>query len=164
MKHAPAVLVLVVFLAGCTEPEQAGERPPAEALQSFDANQPTPFPDAPSPQVREAIRRDALEVRTDRALFQASPMEEATASGSRPSDTGLWAAHRAFPLHSRIRLTHEETGDQVEVRVAGLPAAAPGSSAELVHVIEISPEAGDALGIPVGETAPVWVEIVEWGP
>lgn len=166
MKQLIAALAALTLAAACTEPEHARDRDPAEALQA-DATQPPFLPDAPSYQVREAIRSAALEVRPDRALFQAAPMEEAEAAAEEERRAGeLIAAHRAFPFNVLLRLTREETGAQVEVRVVdgGPFAAAQVPTLEPNPVITVSPEAASRLGARPGQRVPVWVEVVQWAP
>lgn len=159
-------VALLGVVAGCNEPEQARDRVPAEALQSFDANQPPAFPDAPSYQVREAIRSAALEVRTERALFQATPMDDEEADRHLEArETDMVAIHPAFPFHTVIRLAHDETDAEVEVRVMdGGVHEDPSLRLEPSPIIALSPAAAAALGVEPGDRAPVWVEVVEWAP
>lgn len=167
MRHAAAALALMTLLTACNEPEQARDRVPGEALQSFDANRPPAFEDAPSYQVREAIRSAALEVRTDSALYQAAVMDqEDMARHAAQRETDMLALHHAFPFNTWIRLSHQETGEQVEVRIvsAGLFEGPPELATEMNSVIEVSPEAARRLGLEPGERVPVWVEVIEWAP
>jgi len=166
MKQIIAALAVVAVATACTEPEHARDRDPAQALQA-DPTQAPFLPDAPSYQVREAIRSAALEVHPDRALFQAAPMDRAQAAAEEERRAGeLIAAHRAFPFNALLRLTHHETGATVDVRVVdgGPFADARVPTLDPDPVIAVSPAAASRLGAQPGQPAPVWVEVVEWAP
>jgi hypothetical protein len=165
MKPITLLIVSLLLVPACTEPDHARSREPAEALQADPAQ---PFlPDAPSHQVREAIRSAALEVRPDRVLYLAvvmDPEQAAEEEATRPGE--LVAAHRAFPFHSQLRLTERETGARIDVRVidGGPFADAQVPTFEPDPRIAVSPDAARQLGVGPGEEAIVWVEILEWAP
>lgn len=166
MNRIITVLAVLSLAAACTEPDHARSREPAQALQADPAQ---PFlPDAPSHQVREAIRSAALEVRPDRVLYLATAMDGDEAAGEEAVRAGEHvAAHRAFPFHARLRLVHRETDAEVEVVVVdgGPFADAEAPTSEPDPRIAISPDAARQLGLEPGQEAPVWVEILAWsGP
>jgi rare lipoprotein A (peptidoglycan hydrolase) len=166
MKHVMPLLVGLLLVAGCTEPDHARGRDPAQALQADPTHDPF-LVDAPSYQVREAIRSAALEVRGDRVLYQAvwlDPERAAEEERARPDE--LVAAHRAFPFHARLRLTHRDTGARVEVLVVD---ASPFIEAQVPTMdpdprIAVAPDAARQLGVAPGEEALVWVEVLAWAP
>ncbi len=163
MKNTLLILGVLVLIAGCTEPEHARSREPAQALQS-DPGQPF-LPFAPSHQVREAIRSAAIEVRPDRVLYLAVMMDAEQAAEEEEVRRGEWvAAHRAFPFHVRLRLTHRETGASAEVVVVdgGPFADAQVPTFEPDPRIAISPDAARELGVAADDEVPVWIEILEW--
>jgi hypothetical protein len=165
MKTTLALLAALFVLTGCTEPDHAQSREPAQALQSFTPAQEGFLPDAPSYEVQEAIRSAAIEVRPDRALFLAGAMDAARAEEEEALRPGeMVAAHRAFPFNSRLRLTHRDTGNRVYVRIidGGPFADAQVPTFEPDPAIPISPDAARLLGIRPGDRAHVWVEVVEW--
>jgi hypothetical protein len=165
MKTTLAVIAASMVLVGCTEPDHAQSREPAQALQSFTPAQEGFLPGAPSYEVQEAIRSAAIEVRPDRALFLAGAMDAAQAEAEEALRPGeLIAAHRAFPFNVLLRLTHRETGNRVQVRVidGGPFADAQAPTFEPDPAIPISPDAARLLGIRPGDRAHVWVEVLEW--
>jgi hypothetical protein len=164
MKNAITVLVALMLVAGCTEPDQARGREPAEALQADPTQEPF-MPDAPSHQVREAIRSAALEVRGDRALYQAAVMPPEQAEEEQRARA--WqhvAANRAFPFNIRLRLTHRDTGAEVEAVTVDRGPFEEGRapSIEPDPVILVSPDAARELGLEPGQEGLVWVEVVAW--
>lgn len=156
----------LVLTTGCTEPDHAQSRAPAQALQSFTPAQQGFLAGAPSYQVREAIRSAALGVRIDSALFLATAMDpgQAEAAARRPGER--IAAHHAFPFNTLLRLTHRGTGARVEVRIVDEGPFIEGraSTLEPDAAIPVSPVAALHLGLEPGERAPVWVEVMEWTP
>jgi hypothetical protein len=164
MKNTIAVLVALMVVAGCTEPDHAQSREPAQALQADPTH--TPFmPDAPSHQVREAIRSAALEVRGDRVLYQAAVMPAEQAEEEQRARA--WqhvAAHPAFPFHARLRLTHRDSGAEVEVVTVDTGPFIEGRAPTIDPdpVILVSPDAARELGIEAGQEGLVWVEVVAW--
>jgi rare lipoprotein A (peptidoglycan hydrolase) len=165
MKQTIVGLALLALVAGCTEPEPARDRDPAEALQA-DRTQPGFLVDAPSYQVREAIRSSALEVRQDRALFLAAAMDAERAAQEEALRPGEQVAeHPAFPFNALVRLTHRDTGASVQVRIVDEgPFDETLAPLEPDPVIAISPAAARQLGAGPGDRAHVWVEVVEWLP
>jgi hypothetical protein len=163
MKHGTALLIVLILAAGCTEPEHARGREPAEALQ-VDPAQRSFLEDAPSYRVAEAIRSSALEVRPERALFLAAVMdpERAEAEEETRRDVPV-ASHHAFPFNVLVRLTHGDTGARTHVRMLDPgPFIVTPEPLEPDPVIAVSPTAARELGVGVGKRAHVWVEIVEW--
>jgi hypothetical protein len=164
MKRITLLIVSLGLIAGCTEPDHARSREPAEALQADPTQQPF-LPHAPSHQVREAIRSAAIEVRPDQVLYQAAHMDGARAADEEATRPGeLVAAHRAFPFHALLRLTHRDTGARADVRVVD---GGPFADAQVPTLdpdprIAVSPDAARQLGVQPGEEALVWVEILEW--
>jgi hypothetical protein len=164
MKHPIMVVIGLALVTGCTEPEHARDRDPAQALQADRTGAPF-LPDAPSYQVREAIRSAALEVHPDRALYLATDLEEEQAAEEERARHGeLVAVHHAFPFNVLLRLTNEDTGAQVEVRVidSGPFVESRAATLDPDPVIAVSPAAARELGAGPGERVPVWVEVLEW--
>lgn len=155
---------LSVAVAGCTSPEPGDQNPPASELQSFDqASAGEQFlPNAPAPVVRHAVRDAALEVEEGEATFYADEFEgRRTASGLPFRQAEMVAAHRAFPFGTRLRVTNERNGNQVEVRVVD---RGPFGNARFRPVIDLSKSAAEKLGFLASGRTQVKVEVLDWGP
>ena len=169
MRHTTltiATLAAAGLAAGCTPAESAQERVPAEEAQAFNANQPdraSIFPNAPSPEVRQAVRGAALEVEQGEATFYADKFEgRRTASGSTFRQSEMVAAHRAFPFGTRLRVTNTRNDEQVEVRV--VDRGPFGSGGRPAAVLDLSRAAAEQLDFVDQGRAQVQVEVLEWGP
>ena len=80
-----------------------------------------------------------------------------TASGERFSPQALTAAHRSLPLGTRARVTHLETGQQVEVTINDRgPFADPER-----RVIDLSRAAAQRIGLGRQGVGPVRVTILD---
>ena len=158
-------MALLVTAAGCEAPESAENRPPAQELQAFNANeaeQASFLPNAPSPRVRQAAREAALEVEQGEATFYADKFEgRRTASGRTFSQSEMVAAHRAFPFGTRLRVTNTRNGNEVEVRVVDRGPFAGGG--EMPAVVDLSRAAAEQLDFTSEGRARVTVEVLEWG-
>ena len=80
-----------------------------------------------------------------------------TASGERFSPQALTAAHRALPLGTRARVTHLETGQQVEVTINDRgPFADPER-----RVIDLARAAAQLIGLGRQGVGPVRVTVLD---
>jgi rare lipoprotein A (peptidoglycan hydrolase) len=80
-----------------------------------------------------------------------------TASGERFSPQALTAAHRSWPLGTRARVTHLETGQQVEVTINDRgPFADPER-----RVIDLSRAAAQQIGMVQQGVGPVRVTVID---
>lgn len=166
MRHALPIVVLALAVPACNAPEPAEERPPAEELQAFNANEPeraSVFPNAPSALVRNAVKEAALEVEEGEATFYADTFEgRRTASGRAFRQAEMVAAHRAFPFGTRLRVTNIRNDREVEVRV--VDRGPFGSGGDLPAVLDLSRAAAERLDFIGAGRAQVKVEVLEWGP
>lgn len=162
--HRFAALVIALSLAvACTPSEEAGrEQPPARELQAFSPDENTPDLDAPTPEVRRAVRSAALEVEEGAATFYADELEgRPTASGRTFRQADMVAAHRAYPFGTRLRVTNLSNDRSVEVEVVDRgPFGHEGSAPA---VLDLSRAAAERLGFVDAGRAKVRVEVLEWG-
>lgn len=154
------------FAAACTPADTEEGQPPAEELQGFGpggAQEASFLPNAPAPEVRQAVREAALEVEEGEATFYADTFEgRRTASGSTFRQNDMVAAHRAFPFGTRLRVTNTRNDRVVEVRV--VDRGPFGGSGDLKPVLDLSRRAAEQLDF-IGEgRARVRVEVIDWGP
>lgn len=78
-----------------------------------------------------------------------------TASGATFDDRQLTAAHRALPLGSRVRVTHLDNGNSVEVEINDRGPYVDG------RIIDLSKEAAKALDMIEEGIAKVRVEVLD---
>jgi len=81
-----------------------------------------------------------------------------TASGERFDDSKLTAAHRHLPFGTIVRVTNEENGKSVDVRINDRGPWAGDS-----RIIDLSSAAADELDMKRAGIVPVDVEILEVG-
>jgi peptidoglycan lytic transglycosylase len=126
---------------------------------------------APAAQVaaRRSVKAEAAtgtsgvsrETRTGRASFIASSLNGRTTASGEPYDgTELVAAHPSYPLGTILRVTNQENGRVVEVKVVdrtGSPAA------RRYRMIDLSHAAAERLDFVTRGTAPVTTEVLQWG-
>ena len=88
------------------------------------------------------------------------PEEEGrrTASGERFDRHAYTAASRHLPLNSIVRVTNENNGRVVQVRINDRGPFAHG------RILDLSEAAADTLGMKSSGTAPVKIQIVEPAP
>lgn len=121
------------------------------------------FPDAPSDRVREAVRGAALDVEEGEASFYADTFEgRRTASGRTFRQQELVAAHRAFPFGTRLRVTNQRNGNDVEVTV--VDRGPFGTDGNLAPAIDLSRAAAQQLDFLGSGRTQVRIEVLEWGP
>jgi rare lipoprotein A len=101
------------------------------------------------------------ETRTGRASFIANSLNgRKTASGEPYDSTALVAAHPSYPLGTILRVTNQENGRVVEVKVVdrtGPPAARRN------RMIDLSHAAAERLDFVTRGTARVTTEVLQWG-
>ena len=73
---------------------------------------------------------------------------------SKPSMSGLTAAHRSFPVNATVRVTNLENGRSVEVKINDRGPLEAG------RVIDLSRKAAEALGIDTKANAHVAVRVL----
>ncbi len=81
-----------------------------------------------------------------------------TASGERFDDHKLTAAHRHLPFGTIVRVTNEQNGKSVDVRINDRGPWAGGS-----RIIDVSSAAADELGMKRAGIIPVDIEILKIG-
>ena len=85
-----------------------------------------------------------------------------TASGEPMDQEAMVAAHRRYPFGTILRVTNLDNDREVRVRVIDRgPFGAPRAGVE--RVIDLSRRAADRLGFVDAGSAPVRVEVVEYG-
>ncbi len=77
-----------------------------------------------------------------------------TSSGERFDKNAMTAAHRTLPLHSRVKVTHVESGRSVIVRINDRGPFKPG------RVVDLSDRAAEMLGFKAHGLAQVRMELV----
>lgn len=81
-----------------------------------------------------------------------------TASGERFDDSQLTAAHRHFPFGTIVRVTNEQNGKSVDVRINDRGPWTGGG-----RIIDVSSAAADELGMKRAGIVPVDLEILDVG-
>lgn len=161
---ALAAVATSVFLLGCSAPEDVQNEPPAQELQSFEAEEGTQYAlGAPAPEIGQSIRQAAIEVEEGAATFYADKFEgRRTASGRAFKQSEMVAAHKSFPFGTKLRVTNTRNENTIEVEVVDRgPFTSPGKA---TPVIDLSRTAAEKLNF-IGEgRAQVKVEVLEWGP
>jgi len=155
--------LIVIGAAACGDGEPVEETAAEPAAEVATAAQETPilFPDAPSPEVRRAVREAALDVEEGQATFYADKFEgRRTASGRTFRQGEMVAAHRAFPFGTRLRVTNTRNGNEVEVTVVDRGPFGQGSMRPVIDLSRTAAEQLDFIG--AGRT-PVRIEVLEWG-
>jgi len=160
-RTALTALTIAAIASACGPAEE--DTTPAAELDPVHAEPADiPFPNAPSPDVRQAAAEAALEVQQGEATFYADMFEgRRTASGRTFRQAEMVAAHRAFPFGTRLQVTNLRNDRQVEVRV--VDRGPFGSSGRLPPVIDLSRTAAERLGFIDAGRTPVRVEVLEWG-
>jgi rare lipoprotein A len=77
-----------------------------------------------------------------------------TASGETFNQNALTAAHRTLPFGTQVRVTYEETGESVVVRINDRGPYAHG------RVIDLSREAAEEIGLLADGVGDVTLEVV----
>ncbi len=77
-----------------------------------------------------------------------------TSSGERFDKSAMTAAHRTLPMHTRVKVTHVESGRSVIVRINDRGPFKPG------RVVDLSDRAAEILGFKALGLAHVKLEVV----
>ncbi len=80
-----------------------------------------------------------------------------TASGQRYDKNKLTAAHRTYPFGTQLKVTNQENGKSIEVKVNDRGPTTPG------RIIDLSRRAAKELGYLKKGLADVTLEVVEMG-
>jgi rare lipoprotein A len=91
------------------------------------------------------------------ASWYGSENGSRTASGERFNPRELTAAHRRFPFGTMVRVTNEENGRSVEVRINDRGPWTGG------RIIDLSSAAADEIDMKRAGVVPVTLEIIEVG-
>jgi rare lipoprotein A len=83
---------------------------------------------------------------------------DSTADGERFNRHALTAAHRHLPFNTVVRVTNQQNGKSVEVRINDRGPYRGG------RVIDVSEAAADILDMKRAGTVPVLIEILQLGP
>ena len=103
------------------------------------------------------------DIEEGQATFYADVLEgRRTASGETFRQGAMVAAHRAFPFHTRLRVTNTDNGRSVEVRV--IDRGSFGDGRGVRPILDLSRTAAERLGFLDAGRANVRVEVLEWGP
>lgn len=139
-------LALAALVGGCGESDEPAERVARTAAEASSAAGESP-----------------LETETGEATYYADVLErQRTASGEPLDQEALVAAHRRFPFGTVLRVTNVENQQSVRVRVIDRgPFGAPRDGVE--RVIDLSRRAARQLGFLEEGSAPVRVEVLEYG-
>ena len=109
---------------------------------------------------RAYYQRRALSVQHGQASFYADSFAgRRTANGERYEPDAYTAAHRTLPFGSVLRVTREQTGDWVLVRVNDRGPYGPRT-----RVIDLSKQAARRLSMLHDGVVAVRLEILEMGP
>lgn len=79
--------------------------------------------------------------------------DQMTSSGERFDKNALTAAHRTLPMHTKVKVTHVESGRSVVVRINDRGPFKPG------RVIDLSDRAAEILGFKAKGLAHVRLEV-----
>ena len=125
-----AAMLAIAALAACGGPPRRGEEQPA-------TTQPA---------------RDPAVVEVQHGLATWYGRGTGTASGERFNKHALTAAHRTFPMHTRVRVTNQRNGRSVIVRINDRGPFARG------RIIDVSEAAAVQLDMKRAGVVPVKVE------
>lgn len=79
--------------------------------------------------------------------------DQMTSSGERFDKNALTAAHRSLPMHTRVKVTHLQSGRSVVVRINDRGPFKPG------RIIDLSDRAAEILGFKAKGLAQVRLEV-----
>jgi rare lipoprotein A len=163
--------------SGVTRPPQVaknrGKRPGSTGTgrvrperDSSDAAQSGPAREARldhQPSLEELVRRysgaRALSVQRGSASYYSDKFAgRSTASGAPYEPRGYTAAHRSLPFGSVLRITRQDGGQTVYVRVTDRGPYARG------RVVDLSRAAAEQLGMLRAGVVTIKLEVVEYGP
>jgi rare lipoprotein A len=119
----------------------------------------SPKPGAGGPEKQAAASRRDKETRTGLASFIAARFQgRKTASGELYDGAQLVAAHPSYPMGTVVRVTNQENGRVVQVKVTDRSAAGRDRP-----IIDLSRAAAERLEFVRQGTVKVTTEVVEWG-
>ena len=98
------------------------------------------------------LRQSTPHAMTGLASYYWQP--QMTSSGERFDKTAMTAAHRTLPMHTRVKVTHVESGRSVVVRINDRGPFKPG------RVVDLSDRAAEILGFKARGLAHVKLEVV----
>ena len=98
------------------------------------------------------LRQSTHHAMTGIASYYWQP--QMTSSGERFDKSALTAAHRTLPMHTRVKVTHVESGRSVVVRINDRGPFKPG------RVVDLSDRAAEILGFKALGLAHVKLEVV----
>ena len=159
----PYVLfTLIATLSACSS-----QSPPSvQASASREAQPPAarqprvsnPAPSAGTPEQQKAASRRAKETRIGLASFIAARLQgRKTASGEPYDGAKLVAAHPSYPMGTLVRVTNQDNGRVVQVKVIDRSAGRDRL------IIDVSRTAAERLDFVRQGTAKVTTEVIEWG-
>ena len=132
-----------------------GAQPPAAAQPHVSNLEPS----AGRPEKRTAASRRDTETRTGRASFIAARLQgRKTASGELYDGATLVAAHPSYPMGTVVRVTNQDNGRVVQVKVIDRSAAGRDRP-----IIDVSRMAAERLDFVRQGTVTVRTEVIEWG-
>lgn len=152
-ESAPDVAVQAAEAAPVGAVPAAETAPLVEAVPSEAAGAAPVVSGAPA---EAPVREPALETLTGSASYYADMFEgRTTASGVPFRQANMWAAHRTLPFGTRLRVTNEANGREIEVEVVDRGPYAHG------RVLDLSRAAAERLDfIRAGHTR-VKIEVLE---
>jgi rare lipoprotein A len=132
------------------------------AAQSAAAQSTSAANAGPAPRATvEKSERVPRGTQTGRASFIADSLDgRKTASGEAYDKNSLVAAHPSYPLGTMVRVTNQENGRAVEVKIVDRPAP---PAARRNHIIDLSRAAAERLDFVQRGTAKVTTEVLQWG-
>ena len=105
--------------------------------------------------------RQAQKTQTGLASFYSRRFDgKKTAGGERFSNDELVAAHRTYPLGTRVRVTNLKNGESVDVRIVDRGASAANRREGVI--IDVSQAAAAQLKMKKHGRVKVRVEVLEW--
>ena len=140
-------LLVVLLVLGCSGPKA----PPGTS----------PHPEADHP--RQNTTAGVLAVAHGEATYYADKFDgRPTASGIRFRNQELYAAHRAYPFGTLLRVTNLKNRRSVVVRVVD---RGPNGKSERAQrtIVDLSQRAAQELRFLRDGRVPVRVEVLEWG-
>lgn len=106
----------------------------------------------PQPAYKKAAASSANHSLSGIASFYWQP--QMTANGERFDPAAMTAAHPTLPFNTRVRVTHEDTGKSVQVRINDRGPFKPG------RVIDLSKAAAGVIGMHKQGLARVRIEVL----
>jgi rare lipoprotein A len=153
-----ALIALACALAACSHEPPLGEREAAGAQAGEGQRRAGSGPRAMAGGSVPGTPVEGIKQRGVASWYGRAFEGRETASGEIYDADKLTAAHNTLPLGTRVRVTAEDTGKSVTVRVNDRGPAVPG------RTIDLSRRAGELLGITDDGVADVTIEVVSSPP